>query len=142
MRMRRRDFLFGGGAIVALAAATPVALGGMTSFLRRTLSDHFGPDVLALEGIDDFVSEFAALSGGDDPVKRVVAEVYFAWRGDRVHMIGPATALRDRFLRTILTRSNIIAIQQARETEFEFGSVDPWIPDCGYYLSVAADETV
>ncbi len=141
MTMRRRMFLIGGGAATALVAL-PLSLGGTTQFLRRTLRDHFGPEVLKLDGIDDFVTEFASLAGEGSPAKRLAAEMYFAWHGDRVRMISPATALQDRFLYTILTRSNIIAIQQNRATEFDYGFVDPWIPVCGQYLSAAADETL
>ena len=141
MTMRRRMFLIGGGAAAALVAV-PLSLGGTTAFLRRTLRDHFGPEVLQLDGIDDFVTEFASLAGEGSPAKRLAAEMYFAWHGDRLRMIGPAAALKDRFLYTILTRSNIIAIQQQRETQFDYGSVDPWLPECDPYLSAVADETL
>jgi len=140
MNMRRRMFLFGGGA-AAVLVALPLSLGGMTQFLRRTLRDHFGSEVLELDGIDDFVAEFASLAGEGSRSKRLAAELYFAWHGDRVRMIGPAVALQDRFLNTILTRSNIIAIQQQRATRFDYGLVDPWSPVCSHYLSAAADTT-
>lgn len=136
--MKRRIFLGGTAAIVALAA-TPIALGGTVSFLRRTLSDHFGPDVLDIDGIDDFVRDYAELAGQGSMLKKMGAEVYFAWRGDRVHMIGQAKELQDRFLNTILTRSNIIAIRQARETDFDYGDPDPWSSTCGIYLSALAE---
>jgi hypothetical protein len=139
MKMRRRMFLIGGGAALV---ALPLSLGGTTAFLRRMLRDQFGPDVLQLDGIDDFITEFASLSGEGSPAKRLAAEMYFAWHVDRVKMIGPAEALRQRFLYTILTRSNIIAIQQQRETRFDYGSVDPWVPECNVYISAFADETL
>lgn len=138
--MKRRWFLAGGAALVGLAA-TPIALGGTVSFLRRTLSDHFGPDVLAIDGIDDFIADYAALAGQGSTIKKIGAEVYFAWRGDRIHKIGQAEELQNRFLGTILTRSNIIAIQQGRETAFDYGDPDPWSPVCGIYLSALAEET-
>ncbi len=141
MSMRRRMFLIGSGAVTALVVL-PLTLGGTTQFLRRTLRDHFGPKVLKLDGINDFVTEFAALAGEGSPAKKLAAEMYFAWHGDRVRMIGPAAALQDRFLYTILTRSNIIAIQQKQETEFHYGFVDPWAPVCDQYLSAAADDTL
>lgn len=141
MNMRRRMFLLGGGAAATLVVL-PLSLGGTTQFLKRTLRNHFGPDVLKLDGMDEFVTEFASLSGKDSPAKRLAAEMYFAWHGDKVRMIGPAVALQERFLYTLLTRSNIIAIQQKRETKFDYGLVDPWWPVCGQYLSAAADETL
>ncbi|MEL6678702.1 MAG: hypothetical protein AAFQ51_08350 [Pseudomonadota bacterium] len=137
----RRALLLGTGAVAALAAL-PIALGGTTSFLRRVLSDHFGSDVLDIDGIDDFVSEYAALAGADSAAKKLGAEVYFAWRGDMVHKIGAAQALEHRFLQTILTRSNIIAMRQGTSSQFEFTSVDPWEPTCGLYLSALGEETV
>ncbi|MBO9398614.1 MULTISPECIES: hypothetical protein [unclassified Shimia] len=141
MSLRRRAFLVGAAGLAG-AVLVPLTLGGTTSFLRRTLKDHFGPEVLELAGIDDFVDEFAALAGEDDPAKKIAAEMYFGWHGDRVKMIGPAKAMQERFLFTILHRSNIIAVQQGRATEFEYGSVDPWSPVCGLYLSAFADETL
>lgn len=141
MSLKRRGFLIGVAGIAG-ALLVPLTLGGTTAFLRRTLEDHFGPEVLDLEGIDDFVEEFAALAGEDDPAKKIAAEMYFGWHGDRVKLIGPAKAMQERFLFTILHRSNIIAVQQNRETEFEYGSVDPWSPICGLYLSAFADDTL
>lgn len=136
--LTRRRFLLGTGAVAA-AAAVPVALGGTEGFLRRVLGDHFGPDVLEVEGIGDFVREYAALTGQGDWKKRMAAEVYFAWRGDRVKKIGQARALEERFLRTILTRSNIIAIRQGRTEAFEYTDADPWAPGCGLYLGAMAE---
>ncbi|MBM7069097.1 hypothetical protein [Actibacterium sp. 188UL27-1] len=138
--MKRRWFIGGGAALVGLAI-TPIALGGTVSFLRRTLSDHFGPNILNIDGIDGFVKDYATLAGQGSTVKKLGAEVYFAWRGDKVHMIGQAEDLQERFLNTILTRSNIIAIQQGRETAFDYGDPDPWSPICGIYLSALAEET-
>ncbi len=136
MRMTRRGFLLGLGALTG-AAAVPVALGGTESFLRRTLASHFGDDVLDIEGIGDFVRDYAANAGQGDWTKRMAAELYFAWRGDLVKKIGPAQALEQRFLQTILVRSNIIAMRQGHTTDFEYTDTDPWEPACGLYLSVA-----
>ncbi|WP_027256123.1 hypothetical protein [Leisingera aquimarina] len=140
MKMRRRMFLMGAAATALVAV--PVSLGGTVGFLKRTLRDHFGPDVLNLDGVADFVTEFASYSAQGSPAKKLAAEVYFAWHGDQMKMIGPAAALRDRFLYTILTRSNIIAVQQQRAAQFDYGLADPWLPACGQYLSAAADETL
>lgn len=136
--LTRRRFLLGSGAVVA-AATVPVALGGTESFLNRVLDDHFGADVLEVDGIGDFVRDYAALTGKGDWKKRMAAEVYFAWRGDRVKKIGPAVELEERFLRTILTRSNIIAVRQGRSSEFEYADADPWTPGCGLYLTASLD---
>ena len=138
MRMTRRGFLLGLGALTG-AAAVPVALGGTESFLRRTLASHFGDDVLDIEGIGDFVSDYAANAGQGDWTKRMAAELYFAWRGDLVKKVGPAKALEDKFLETVLIRSNIIAMRQRRATEFEYSETDPWQPACSLYLSSLAE---
>ena len=139
MRITRRMLLLGTGALAG-ASAVPVALGGTERFLNRALCDHFGTDVLDIEGIGEFVSEYAALAGRDDWKKRLAAELYFAWRGDLVFKIGQAWDLEERFLATILTRSNIIAIRQGRAETFEFSDADPWNPVCGLYLSVWAED--
>lgn len=137
--LTRRRFLLGTGTLVG-AAAVPVAFGGTEGFLRRVLGDHFGSDVLEIDGIEDFVRDYADLAGQGDWTKRMAAEVYFAWRGDRVKKIGPARALEERFLRTLMVRSNIIAIRQGRATSFEYTDADPWAPSCGLYLSAMAEE--
>ncbi|MEL7453613.1 MAG: hypothetical protein AAGJ50_09620 [Pseudomonadota bacterium] len=124
---------------MAAAATIPVALGGTESFLNRVLSDHFGADVLQVDRIGDFVQDYASLAGRNDWKKRMAAEIYFAWRGDRVKKIGPAIELEERFLRTILTRSNIIAVRQGRAEVFEYTDADPWAPGCGLYLGAMAD---
>ena len=134
----RRRFLLGTSALAA-AATVPVALGGTESFLNRVLGDHFGPDVLEIDGLGEFVCEYAGQTGKGAWKKRWAAEVYFAWRGDWVKKIGPAVELEERFLRTILTRSNIIAIRQGWAEVFEYTDADPWVPGCGPYLSAAAD---
>ena len=139
-RPSRRSVLLGGASLVALAAI-PIAAGGLPSFLRRVLADHFGPDVLEIEGIEDFVTAFAESSGEPLSAKRIAAEVYFAWRGDKVKMIGQAEALEARFLQTILTRSNIIAIRQGSDAPFEFVSADPWDVTCSLYLSAFAEDS-
>ena len=136
--LTRRRLLLGAGAVAA-AAAVPVALGGTESFLRRVLGNHFGDDALEIDGIGEFVQEYAELTGQGDWKKRMVAEVYFAWRGDRVKKIGPAVALEERFLQTILTRSNIIAVRQGRAESFEYTDANPWAPGCGLYLSAMAE---
>jgi|GEM_PF-6433020 len=137
MRITRRGILLGMGAVVGIAAV-PVALGGTESFLRRTLADHFGDDVLQIEGIDDFVRDYAANAGQGDWKKRLAAELYFAWRGDLAHKIGPAKALEAKFLQTILVRSNIIAMRQGRASVFDYTETNPWEPTCGLYLSAMA----
>lgn len=134
----RRRLLLGSGALIA-TAAVPVTFGGTESFLRRVLCDHFGEDVLEIDGIGEFVREYAELAGRNDWKKRMAAEIYFAWRGDLVNKIGPAIELEERFLGTILTRSNIIAVRQGRASEFDYTDADPWTPGCGLYLSAAAD---
>ena len=141
MTPTRRNVLLGGAAVAALATV-PVALGGTESFLWRVLADHFGPDVLGIEGIDDFVTDYAAQAGSGSLVKRMGAEVYFAWRGDLAHKITPAEELEKLFLQTILTRSNIIALHQGRAEPFSYVDVDPWQPTCGLYLSALADDTI
>jgi hypothetical protein len=70
------------------------------------------------------------------------AEAYFAWRGDLVHRIGAADDLEQRFLHTILTRSNIVALRQGRDAPFQYTETDPWQPACGLYLSAFADDTI
>jgi hypothetical protein len=139
MTPTRRNVLLGGAALAALAAV-PVALGGTESFLRRVLADHFGPDVLEIEGIDDFIRDYAAQAGAGSFAKRIGAEVYFAWRGDLAHMITPAQELEKLFLQTILTRSNIVALHQGRDELFSYINVDPWEPTCGLYLSALAED--
>ncbi|UWQ21572.1 hypothetical protein [Jannaschia sp. W003] len=141
MRPSRRTVLLGGTAAVAAAAAVPVAMGGLDAFLRRVLARHFGPEVLGIDGIGDFVADYAALAGRGSALKRAGAEAYFAWQGDRVHMIGAAEELEARFLQTILTRSNIIAIHGGAEAPFDYVDPDPWEPACGLYLSALAEET-
>jgi hypothetical protein len=141
MMPTRRVVLLGGTATVA-ALAAPIAMGGLESFLRRVLTDHFGEDVLAIDGIDDFVADYAAQAGTGSLPKRLGAEAYFAWRGDLVHRIGPAEELEDRFLNTVLTRSNIIALRQGRDEPFQYTETDPWEPVCGLYLSAFADDTI
>lgn len=141
MAPTRRTVLSGGAAVAALATV-PIALGGTESFLRRILADHFGPDVLEIEGISDFVSDYAERAGADSIVKHMGAEVYFAWRGDLAYKIAPAQELEKLFLQTILTRSNIIALRQGRDEPFSYTEVDPWQPTCGLYLSALADDTI
>lgn len=138
----RRTVLLGGAAVAAAVAAVPIALGGMESFLRRVLADHFGPDVLGIEGVGDFVRDYAAQAGSGSVFKRLGAEVYFAWRGDLAHKIAPAWELEALFLQTILTRSNIIALRQGRDELFSYTDVNPWEPTCGLYLSALADDTI
>lgn len=139
MTLSRRALLISSAAATAVVAVTPIALGGMESFLRRVLANHFGPEVLGIEGVDAFVGDYAQLAGSGDFAKRVGAEIYFAWRGELVHKIGAARDLEAVFLRSFLTRSNIIAIQQGRDVAFEYGEVDPWVPTCGLYLSALAE---
>lgn len=139
-RPTRRALLLGGTAAVAALAAAPIALGGIESFLRRVVAGHFGADALDIDGIDDFIAAYAAHSGAGSVVKRSGAEVYFAWRGDLIHKIGPAEDLEKHFLQTILTRSNIIAIRQGRAESFDFLDGNPWDPVCGLYLSALAED--
>lgn len=141
MRVLRRTLLLGGGALAA-AATFPIVLGGMESFLRRVVAGHFGPEFLDDEGIGEFIAEYAAQAGRGSFVKRAGAEAYFAWRGDLVHMIGPAKELQSMFLNTLLTRSNIIALYNGAESGFSYSSVDPWEPTCGLYLSSLADQNI
>lgn len=138
--MKRRTLLLGAG-VAAIAAAVPLSIFGVPSFLRRVLSDHFGSDVLEIEGIDDFVSEYASLLGNENIAKRLAADAYFGLRIDKVKKIGLAKALEERFLVTVLLRSNIIAIRQGRSEEFEFVSANPWQPVCGTYLSAFAEDS-
>lgn len=137
----RRAVLLAGTAMAGLAIV-PIARGGIESFLRRVLADHFGEDVLEIEGIGDFIRAYAANAGNEGFTKRAAAEVYFAWRGDLVREIGQAAEMRNRFLQTILTRSNIIAIYQGAEGSLDFADADPWNPTCGLYLSAFADQTL
>lgn len=140
MWITRRGVLLGLGAAAGVAAV-PVALGGTESFLRRVLSDHFGSDVLDIDGIEDFIHDYSANAGQGDWKKRMAAEVYFAWRGDLIHKIGPAKALEEKFLQTILVRSNIVAVRQGHADAFDFTETDPWQPACGLYLSAFAEHT-
>ena len=137
----RRSMLMGGAALAGLAAA-PVAFGGLRSFLRRVLASHFGADVLEIDGIDDFVHDYAAQAGTGNRARRMGAEVYFAWRGDLIRKIEPARDLEAQLLQTILTRSNIIALRQGKDESFQYIDVDPWEPTCGLYLSAFADDSI
>ncbi|WP_226626459.1 hypothetical protein [Alloyangia pacifica] len=141
MRQTRRAMLLGGAALVSVAAV-PVAMGGLEAFLRRVLAGHFGPQILEVAGVDDFVAEYAAQTGTGSFLKKAGAELYFAWHGDAVKMIPQAEALEQLFLQTILVRSNIIALYQGRSEDFEYTELDPWQPTCGLYLSALADETL
>ncbi|MEL7182070.1 MAG: hypothetical protein AAGK57_00340 [Pseudomonadota bacterium] len=138
--MRRRTLLLGGTALLA-AAAVPLVNTGISGFLSRVLRDHFGDDIFEVAGIEDFVAEYASLVSQEDWVKRTGAQVYFGLRGDQVKQLGLAKGLENRFLQTILTRSNIIAIRQGRETQFDYSDPDPWAAVCGGYLT-AATETI
>ena len=138
MNLGRRKVLAGIAAGAAIAAV-PLVNNGLTSFFNRTLRAHFGDDVTEIAGIDAFVSDYAATVARDDFMKRSTAQVYFAMRGDRIQKIGIAQELENRFLQTILTRSNIIAIRQKKANEFEYTDADPWELACGSYLTDAAD---
>jgi hypothetical protein len=138
IRLSRRGF-FIGLAAAACAVAAPATVGGTASFLRRVLHDHFGAEVAAHDGVDDFVRAYVDSLAQDDMAKRAMAGLYFAWHGDRVHKIGAAAALEQRFLSTILVRSNIIALWHGNASAFEFTEADPWVPTCGLYLSALAE---
>lgn len=144
-RATRRGFLFGAGsALASLAAlgAAPAVFGGTERFLRRAFADHFGEDALAIDGIDDFISDYAATIGEEDQAKRLAAEYYFTFRADLFHKPGSVVAFEERFLRSVLSRSNIIAIAQGRAEAFDYQNPDPWSPECGLYLSALAEEDV
>lgn len=137
-----RRILLGGAAAGAAVVAVPVAFGGTESFLRRVLADHFGPAILDTPGIDDFVAEYAAGLGGDDGlIKSLGAELYFGWRGDLVKEIGPARVLAERFLHTILARSNIIHVDRGVTDAFNYTAADPWEPQCNLFLSALAEDS-
>ncbi|ETX12739.1 hypothetical protein OCH239_17375 [Roseivivax halodurans JCM 10272] len=132
--------MLGGGAL-CIAAAVPVAMGGMRSFLERITVAQFGAEILSIDGVHAFLDAFAAQAGDDSLAKRLGAEAYFAWRGDLIHEIAPARDLETRFLQTILTRSNIIKVWRGESQRLEFTEIDPWQPTCGLYLSALADMT-
>lgn len=138
IKLSRRGFIIGLAAAIG-AAAAPAVMGGTAAFLRRVLHDHFGPRVAATDGVDGFVRAYVDSLAQDDMAKRAMAELYFAWHGDRVRKIAAATALEERFLNTILVRSNIIALWHGTASEFEFTVADPWTPTCGLYLSALAE---
>lgn len=141
MTPTRRAVLIGGAAAVT-AAAIPVAMGGIHGFLRRVAAGHFGPGVLQIDGVEEFIAEYAAQAGSGRLAKKVAAELYFAWRFDGVHKIAQADELENLFLQNILVRSNVIAIYQGRAESFEYTEVNPWEPTCGLYLSALADDTL
>lgn len=139
-RLTRRGLIAGGAVALAGLAAAPFALRGVEGFLRRVVADHFGEDALAIEGIDEFIAEFAATAGKGDALKRIAAKTYFAARGDRIVKLSRAQAFEEQFLRTILKRSNIIALRQGQAEDFDWQNPDPWDPQCGLYLSSLAEE--
>lgn len=138
-RLTRRALLAGAGTTAAGLAAVPFVFKGIPRFLRQAVANHFGEETLALEGMDDFIADFAASASDGDALKRFAADAYFAFHGDRFHKISAAKEFENRFLYTLLTRSNIIAIQQGRSVEFDYLNPDPWDPQCGIYLSSAAE---
>ncbi|MFQ6550862.1 hypothetical protein AAD018_000785 [Aestuariibius insulae] len=140
-KLTRRTLLAGGGAITALAALG-IAGGGTTGFLRRVTAEHFGKDALKIDGIDAFIDDYTAVISDSQSLKKRAAEVYFSWRGDRIYLIPDASNLKERFLQTILTRSNIIAMRQGRSDRFDYSNPAPWEPDCGLYLSAFAEDNV
>lgn len=136
----RRAVLLGGASAAVGLAAAPFVLPGMEGFLRRVIAAHFGEEMLKVEGIDGFIAGFIASAGENDAMKRLAAEAYFIFRGDRIHRIGAATAFEERFLRSILTRSNIVALYQGRAGTFDWLDPNPWEPQCGLYLGAMAEE--
>lgn len=139
-RATRRAVLLGGGAAVAGLAAAPFVLSGMEGFLRRAIAAQFGEKMLKVEGIDDFIADFMATAGEDDALKRLAADAYFVFRGDRIHRIGAANAFEERFLHSILTRSNVVALFQGQAETFDWQDPNPWEPQCGLYLGAMAEE--
>jgi len=139
MKLKRRTVLLASIAVAGVALV-PFVKGGVQGFLARVLRTHFGSDVTEIDGVDSFVAEYASYVGRDNQTKRLGAGVYFAFRGEKIKKLGMSQDLEERFLRTILTNSNIIAIRQGRAKEFEFSGANPWEPVCGLYLSAAADE--
>ncbi len=119
----------------------PLALDGLENFLRRVVADHFGDEILVLDGIDDFIRDFAATVGDENLIKRLASDYYFGVSGDRIHKTGTIRAFEERFLRSMLSRSNVIGIHQGVSTEFEYQNPDPWAPQCGLYLSSLAEDT-
>ncbi len=140
-KLTRRTLLASGGALVALAGLG-LAGGGTSGFLRRVVADHFGRDALEIDGLDAFIDDYTAIISENPSLKKRAAELYFSWRGDRIHLIPDASNLRERFLQTILTRSNIIAMRQGRAERFDYSNPAPWEPDCGLYLSAFAEDSV
>ena len=142
MKPTRRALLIGGTATAmatATVAALPIAMGGVESFLRRVVKEHFGPDMIEVAGVDEFIRDYAGHAGSGSIAKRLGAEVYFAWRGDLVRKIGAAQELEERFLQTILTRSNVIAVFQGAAQEFQYTDNNPWEPTCGLYISALGE---
>ena len=129
-----------GGAAAGVVAVAPLTFSGLEGFLRRTVADHFGKDLLTVEGIDDFVRDFVETVGDENFIKRLASDYYFGISGDRIHKTGAVRAFEERFLRSLLSRSNVIAIYQGASTEFEYQNPDPWAPQCGLYLSSFAED--
>ncbi|MCR9089518.1 MAG: hypothetical protein NXH97_22600 [Rhodobacteraceae bacterium] len=139
-RLTRRTILFGSAAGVAAMSVTAIVLApGMTGFLRRVVAQHFGPETVKIDGVEDFITDYAEQAGSGDWKKQVASRLYFSLHGDEIYRISAADELENRFLNTFLTRSNIIAIYQETATEFEYTDVDPWEPSCGLYLSSLAE---
>lgn len=138
MSIKRRSVLIGAGAFAAVASV-PVFSDGIKGHLARLVQDHFGEDLLkTIPGVDTFVQEFAAGLASDNTKKRLAAQVYFGFYGDKIAPTGFSNDLDERFLRTLLTRSNIIAIRTGRATEFDYGDPNAWETICGNYLSADA----
>lgn len=137
--LTRRAIIFGGTCAVTLSAAAVAVAPGLPGFLRRVVVQQFGADMLDIDGIDDFIADYAAQAGAGDWKKQIASRLYFSLHGDEIYRLAAVDELENRFLNTILTRSNIVAVYQKSAAAFEYTDANPWEPTCGLYLSSLAE---